>query len=115
MLEIMGDFWHTNPAVYERAQYDKQIARIKSDRAKQTYVFNHYGVRILYLWEKDINERPEVCKTLIETYIANMGHLENYHSFNYHIDNEELMVNDNLIVPFFEQRNYAANAQSFGA
>ena len=115
MLEIMGDFWHTNPVVYERAKYDKQIARIKSDRAKQTYIFNQYGVRILYLWEKDINERPEVCKLLIESYIANKGQLENYHSFNYRSDNGAIRMNDDLIIPFFEQRDYVANAQSFGA
>lgn len=114
MLEIMGDFWHTNPVVYEYAKYDKQIARIKSDRAKQTYIFNQYGVHILYLWEKDINERPEVCKLLIELYIANKGQLKNYHSFNYRTDNDSIRINDDLIIPFFEQRNYVANAQSFG-
>lgn len=115
MIEVMGDFWHTNPIVYQRARYEKQIDRIKSDRAKQTYVLNQYGVRILYLWEKDIKEHPDVCKSLIKSYIDNKGQLENYHSFNYHIEGEDLMINDDLIVPFFEQRDYVANAQSFGS
>ena len=114
MLEIMGDFWHTNPVVYQSAKYDKQIARIKSDRAKQTYIFNQYGVHILYLWEKDICEQPEMCTQLIKEYINNKGVLTDYHSFNYELLNGQLTIKSDLIVPYFEQRNCVANAQSFG-
>ena len=40
---------------------------------------------------KDINENFELCKKLIELYIKNNGKLENYHSFNYELnDNNEL-------------------------
>lgn len=114
MLEIMGDFWHTNPVVYGRAKYDEQITRIKTDRAKQTYILKQYGINILYLWEKDINERLDVCKKLIELYIAKNGKIDNYHSFNYSIKQNKLIVNKRTIQPFFEQRDYVANAQSFG-
>jgi hypothetical protein len=37
---------------------------------------------------------------LIQEYIDNDGLLENYHSFNYHIEDEQILLNDTLIVPY---------------
>ena len=47
-----------------------------------------------------IYDRLEVCKKLIKEYISNKGVLENYHSFNYHLENEELMLNNDIISPY---------------
>ena len=37
---------------------------------------------------------------LPEEYINNNGVLINYHSFNYSIKNNKIMLNDNIIIPF---------------
>ena len=101
IIEVMGDFWHCNPLKYDSAQnYEVHKKRIPRDKAKHTYFKNKYGVEILYLWESDIYDRLEVCKKLIKEYISNKGVLENYHSFNYHLENEELMLNNDIISPY---------------
>jgi hypothetical protein len=38
---------------------------------------------------------------LINRYIENKGILNNYHSFNYSIIDGELMLNKNIISPYF--------------
>ena len=52
--------------------------------------------------EKDINENFELCKKLIELYIKNNGKLENYHSFNYELnDNNELeLIKEKYVVGY---------------
>ena len=44
----------------------------------------------------------KLCEKLIAKYIENNGVLKNYHSFNYHIENDELKINDILITPYQE-------------
>lgn len=104
IIEVMGDFWHCSPLKYNRDNIrDIQIKRIPKDKAKHTYIKNQYNIEILYLWENDIYNNIDVCKLLIEEYIHNNGILDNYHSFNYHIDNNKLKLNDNLIIPYQEK------------
>ena len=44
-----------------------------------------------------------MCWSLIDKYINNNGVLDNYHSFNYHLeDNNDLKLNDALITPIQE-------------
>ena len=64
--------------------------------------FNNTKLIELYLWEKDINENIDLCWLLIQKYIANNGILDNYHSFNYHLDQNILILNDILVIPFQE-------------
>lgn len=115
MIEVMGDFWHTNPTVYDGPKYDKQKTRISRDKAKETYIYNQYHIRVLYLWERDIIERPDVCKMLIHEYLSSDGHLTNYHSFNYIKRDNTIELVSNPVVPFFEAECCEANAQPFGA
>lgn len=104
IIEVMGDYWHSNPNCFNYNRLnDTQLKRIPRDKAKHTFINNQYGVEILYLWENDILNNLELCKLLIKQYIDNDGVLDNYHSFNYHMDKDNhLKLNNNLIVPFFD-------------
>ena len=106
MIEVQGDFWHCNPLKYNQINQTVQVKRIPKDKAKHTYIKNKYNIEILYLWETDINNNVELCKKLIQKYILNNGHLKNYHSFNYYLDDEnQLCLNDPLITPYQDMTN----------
>lgn len=100
IIEVMGDFWHSNPLKYIDNINSIQQKRIPKDKAKHTYIKNNYNVEILYLWEDDIYNRPYLCERLIKQYIKSKGILPNYHSFNYHIKHNKLESNENIILPY---------------
>lgn len=101
MIEVMGDFWHANPLKYNKENLrDIQKKRIPRDKAKHTYIRNKYNIEILYLWESDIYNNIELCELLIKEYINSNGNLKNYHSFNYIINDGEIVLNDEIIIPF---------------
>lgn len=104
MLEVMGDYWHSNPLVFPYEELnDIQLQRIPKDKAKHTYVLNQYNIEILYLWETDIINNPNLCKQLIVNYIKSNGVLKNYHSFNYYYDNNELCLFDDFVFPYYDK------------
>ena len=100
----MGDYWHATPLKYNINNLTKQQKKsIKQDKSKHTYVKKYENIEILYLWETDINKNIDLCWSLIDKYINNNGVLDNYHSFNYHLeDNNDLKLNDTLITPIQE-------------
>lgn len=102
MIECMGQYWHTDNRKYKKINYVMQRKRITKDKAKHTYIKNNYNIEILYLWEKDIIDNIELCKQLVLLYVKNKGNLENYHSFNYYLDkNNIIQLNTNkIIVPY---------------
>lgn len=100
IIEVMGDFWHCNPLKYIDTFNSIQAKRIPKDKAKHTYIKNNHNIEILYLWEDDIYNRPYLCKRLIKQYIESKGILTNYHSFNYYIKNNKLLLNENVIIPY---------------
>lgn len=101
VVEVMGDFWHGNPNKYAPNKLrDIQIRNIPRDKAKHTYISKHHNIEILYLWEADIYKSPDLCKALIRQYIGTGGDLINYHSFNYHVEDGKLKLNNNLIIPY---------------
>lgn len=99
-IEVMGDYWHSSPLKYVSKTNDKQKHIISRDKAKHTYIANKYGIEILYLWETDIIKNENVCKALIKQYITQNGLLENYHSFNYYIEDNQLKLRESLIIPY---------------
>lgn len=102
LIEIMGDFWHSNPTTkYGDARLPQQKSRIGKDKAKHTYILNQYGIEVLYLWENDIIHNIELCKKLILEYINNNGSLSNYHSFNYFIGENNISLKEGIAVPKF--------------
>lgn len=108
IIEVMGDYWHGNPLRYNENKYclnDIQQKTIVKDKQKKSYILNHNDIRILYLWETDINKNPELCKKLILEYIKNKGKLENYHSFNWCLKNGSLFLCDDLIIPYQDMKS----------
>lgn len=106
IIEVMGDFWHCNPTKYSSSnKYDIHKKRIPRDKAKHTYFKNNYNIEILYLWEYDIYNNLDICKALIDKYINNNGILQNYNSFNYHLENGNLVLNNNIIIPYQDMVN----------
>lgn len=106
IIEVMGDFWHCHPLQYSvENMKDIHKKRIPKDKAKHSYFKNNYNIEILYLWESDIYNNLDICKSLIIEYINNNGVLSNYHSFNYHLENNNLILNNNIIVPYQDMVN----------
>ena len=105
VIEVMGDFWHCNPQKYSIDKIREiQKKRIPKDKAKHTFIRNKYGIEILYLWESDIYNNIFLCGKLIKNYINNNGVLKNYHSFNYHIIDNEIQINDSIIIPYQDMK-----------
>ena len=103
IIEVMGDYWHTSPLRYNENKYlisNLQQKQLHRDKLKYSYITNHYSIPILYLWETDINQNPNLCIELIKYYIKNNCNLPNYHSFNWEIKNNNLSLKKDLIVPY---------------
>ena len=101
MIEVQGDYWHSNPQIFNKSLTKTQYDRIRKDKAKNTYIKNNYNISVLYLWESDIISRINVCEKLILKYINCNGVLDDYNSFNYDI-NEccALVLKDDLTIPY---------------
>lgn len=106
-IEVMGTYWHCDNRKYNKVKDETQYKIIIRDRTKSTYIKNKYKINILYLWEYDIENDPLLCEKLILLYIKNNGILDNYHSFNYFIDNEDIYLNEDFITPYM---NYDINS-----
>lgn len=103
IIEVMGDYWHSSPLRYNLDGYlinEMQQKQLHRDKLKYSYITNHYSIPILYLWESDINENPELCKQLINEYISKNKLLDNYHSFNWELSETGIYLKENLIIPY---------------
>lgn len=106
-IEIMGDYWHSNPLKYPEYKdlHDIQKNGVRRDKSKRTYLKKFHNIDILYLWEYDINNNLRLCEELLKKYVSQNGKLEEYNSFNYTLTNERLLLNEELIKPFFLRSN----------
>ena len=111
-IEVMGDYWHTNPVVYESPVYDMQQDRIVRDAKKHDFIVDETGVEPLYIWENDLNNRLDVCRALVEAYISEP--LVNYHSFNYELSNNVLTPKGRFIIPFQEINMFTESVTTAG-
>jgi hypothetical protein len=102
VLEICGSYWHSDPRIYPLIKNDMQLKRINLDKTKKSYLYNNYGINILYLWEYDINNNEKLVENLIKHFIINNGILQNYNSFNYSLNNGIIVLNDNIIKSYIE-------------
>ena len=93
VVEVMGDYWHASPSKYNfQNMNDVQKNSVRKDKAKHTYMARYHDVEILYLWENDLYKEPQKCIELTKRYIKNNGKLENYNSFNYKIDENNMIT-----------------------
>ena len=112
IIEVMGDYWHGNPLKYNENKYmlnNIQQKTILKDKQKASYILNHKNIKILYLWETDIDKNPELCKKLILSYIQNNGHMDNYNSFNWKLKGENLKLCDDIIIPYQDMKSNEYN------
>lgn len=99
VIEVMGDYWHGSPLKYDMNNVNKvQRKAIGRDKSKHTYILNYYQIPILYLWEHDINNNEELCRQLIAKFIQEPYSMKSYNSFNYHMQDSNLVMNDNIII-----------------
>lgn len=102
IIEVMGDYFHANPNKYlEQELNNMQRKDITRDMRKHTYIKKYYNIDILYIWENEIKNNIDLCKTLILEYINNNGQLNDYNSFNFFICKEKLTLKKEIINPYF--------------
>lgn len=102
IIEVMGDYWHVNPLIFSNKKLTEvQRKRIPKDKAKHKYLAKYYGIECLYLWEHDLEKNAYLCELLTEQYYFNDGKLPDYNSFNYHLEDGQLALNDEIIYPLF--------------
>jgi len=94
-IEVHGNFFHCNPLLNLKNNRESRI--IGKDKAKHTYIKKFLNFEILYLWELDLNKNPNMCEELIKKYLENNGILNNYHSFNYCLEDGKLLLKDNVV------------------
>ena len=59
LLEVQGDYWHCNPRVYKDGPINEwQKYSRRRDYMKRKYAKNK-NYKLIYVWEKDINENNE--------------------------------------------------------
>jgi len=102
-FEIMGTFYHCDIRFYSNIINEIQTNSIKRDFKKQILSYEK-DIPILYLWEYDVNNNLKLCKKLILKYIKRNGILDNYHSMNYSLLKNKLILNEKILVPYFERK-----------
>lgn len=103
-IEVMGTYWHADIRKYTKID-EVQKRDIIQDKRKRTYIKNQYNKNILYLWEKDILDSPELCSYLIQLFIENDGIIDNYHSYNYILKNNKIHLREKLLYGYIELQN----------
>jgi G:T-mismatch repair DNA endonuclease (very short patch repair protein) len=104
-IEIMGDYWHANPKIYNtnvgKCINQIQIKDIIRDKKKRTFLKNK-NIFLLYLWESDLKSDEDLCQALIKYYIEKQGVIENYNSFNWELYKGSLRLKEEISYPYFE-------------
>lgn len=104
-IEIMGTYWHSDIRFYSIVADGYRLKGLKNDKIKNIILINK-GFYVLYLWEYDIHNNLKICKKLILEFIKKRGILDNYHSMNYLLENDELKLSSNILIPHFENNIY---------
>jgi len=101
-IEILGKYWHCDHRIYDGPRYEAQSDGIKKDKKKFEFL-KSCNIPILYIWEYDMEIDEDMCRELISRFVNSCGTLDNYHSMNYSFVEGELMLNENISIPYFER------------
>lgn len=101
VIEVQGDYWHSHPMYFQKMT-PRSMKQIRKDKARRSYFKSQERVDILYLWETDVNKRPDVCKALIQKYVDSDGKLPDYQSYNYHLKDGCLLLNEEVVAPYID-------------
>lgn len=105
-IEIMGKYWHLDCRHFKKENtYVSQEGVVEKDFRKRKYIEENYSVKILYLWEDEINKDEELCKRLIKNFIKTPFTLKSYQSSSYNF-NKRLRYDSKKPQQYFE---YALN------
>lgn len=68
IIEVYGDFWHCNPAIYSQPIHPHQIKDINRDKSKEAYItkYDNGSWTYLVIWESDIKKDVSKCVDKIE-------------------------------------------------
>lgn len=91
-IEVMGDYWHCSPVVYESPINSIQTESVIRDIKKQQAIESITGHHVLYLWEKDIIEDRDKVSALIKYYIDHKDIMDDYNSFNYETESNGSLI-----------------------
>ena len=84
----MGTYWHSDSRKYDFSDLEESQRKcIEKDKRKQN-ALKQDGIEILYLWQKDILESPDLCKLLIKEFLED--NLKNFHSSSYFLKENKL-------------------------
>jgi hypothetical protein len=77
VIEVMGDYWHCNPLIYENSFYHKNKNKYaseiwKDDRKRKNEIINILKCNFIEIWENDWKENREniiiMIKNIVESY-----------------------------------------------
>lgn len=100
-IEVQGRYWHGDIRLYSAPENGIQKRADKRDKRKKLFL-KEKGITVLYIWEDDIEDNPEMCEKLILKFKERNGILSNYHSMNYHVRGRSVVLNKEILTPRFE-------------
>jgi len=73
VVEMDGDFWHCNPAVYKNGPINSQQKKAKKNDKLKNHLAEVAGYDLVRIWEKDFKDNQDMVKELL------LKKLEKYH------------------------------------
>lgn len=106
-IEIMGGYWHLDYRRFDKnTNFISQQNAIEKDKRKKKYIEEKYSTKILYLWEKEVNENLELCEKLILEFIENPYNLKDFHSSSYKLNGDKIELKKSYKKQYMERRKY---------
>lgn len=68
MIEVDGDYYHGNPAVYQEHQLNGMQLKNKKNDIYKDHLAKGLGYDVIRFWEKDINEKPRLIQNQLKKY-----------------------------------------------
>mgnify|MGYP000869358024 CR=1 FL=1 len=68
LVEVHGDYWHANPAIYTTPITDNQLYNIRNDRVKKALAIRK-GFSYMCVWEQDLKANQSHVRREIECHL----------------------------------------------